>query len=189
MEPYAGPAALFIACVASGIVVPMPEDVSILVAGWQVGDGHLDPGPTAAAAYLGTLGRDALAYTAGRVVGERLDESRFARRLGLGRLSRLRARYEARAERLLFLARFAIGVRSLLYFVSGTLGVPARRFLVTDGLGLLLTTPLLLWLGARYGADASAWLAGVLVHQRWMLAGLLAVGAGAWWWRRSFRSA
>lgn len=187
-ETYAGPFALFLACAASGLVMPVPEDVAILVAGWQVEQGTLAPLPAFAAALTGTLTRDTLAFLVGRVVADRLAESRFARRFGLGRVLRLRERMAERAARAVFWARFAIGVRSILYFVGGTLDISFRRFLVLDLLGLLITTPLLLGLGGRYGTAATAWLTGALVHQQALLGTLTFLGVAAWLLSRYRRS-
>jgi membrane protein DedA with SNARE-associated domain len=176
-------ASLFGLCLTSGIVVPLPEDVAILSAGWAVREGRMDLGSAFLGAFAGTLARDVIAFLVGRIAGDRL-WALAGWLVGVDRLGRARARFEAAAHRSVFLTRFAVGMRAPLYFVAGTLRFPFRRFLLLDVLGLLVTTPLLLWIGGKSGPTASAWLVAVLPHQRLVLGGLAAVLVVAWAWRR-----
>jgi membrane protein DedA with SNARE-associated domain len=175
-EAYEGPLALAGACLVSGLLVPLPEDIAILVAGWQMHQGTLSLPAGALAAVVGTFGRDALAFGAGRLTMRRaLAEGRLARLLRSRRIAAARAQIESRGDGLLFAARFAIGMRSALYFAGGTTDRPFLRFAALDALGLAITTPLLLGLGWSYGPDATEWLHDALAHQRGLLA--LAVSA------------
>jgi len=175
-------------CLVSGILMPIPEDVMILAAGWGVQDGTLALGPTVVAVAAGTFARDALAYALGQRAGARLWA--WATRItGEAALDRARRWYANHASATLFLTRFAIGFRVPLYFVGGSTGVPFRRFAALDAVGLALTTPLLLWIGARAGPTAADDLKAALAHQRLVL-GLLAVALLLTWaWRRRRRSA
>ena len=58
---------LFLACLVSGILVPVPEDVALLVAGWQMHEGGLPVVSGALAGFFGTFARDTLAFSAGRM--------------------------------------------------------------------------------------------------------------------------
>lgn len=170
-------AALFVGCALSGILVPLPEEVPLVVGGMAVARGELTLAAALLAGAAGTLLRDALAYALGRLAGPRL-EAWLRRRFG-ARMTRAIAAYEVRdahqRDRLVFATRFAPGVRGPLYVVAGLLRVPARRFLAIDGVGLAVTTPLTLWLGMRWGAPALDLLHAALGHQRAVLGGLVAV--------------
>ncbi|MFZ5476598.1 MAG: DedA family protein [Myxococcota bacterium] len=159
------PAALLLACLGSGLVVPLPEDVALLVAGWRTREGSIGVGEALLFGTVGTLGRDAIAFGLGRLVGPRV-EGRVQRWFGAARLARAHALFQRHGTRMLFLTRFLVGVRAPLYFVGGSLGFPARRFLQLDLLGLAITVPLTLWLGATFGESAAHWLAAVIAHQR-----------------------
>ena len=179
------PLALFLACLVSGLLVPLPEDVALLVAGWRVRTGELDAAHALVAGFAGTLGRDLFVFGLGGLVGPRLERlPRVRRLLGEGRMARAHALFEARGAPMLFLTRFAVGLRAPLYWVGGTLGFPLRRFLLLDAVGLALTVPATLWAGYTFGEDAALGLHAALAHQRMVLAALVLIGAVAWWFRR-----
>lgn len=176
--------ALLVACLVSGLLVPLPEDAALLVAGWQVETGRLGLSGAIAAGFVGTLGRDVIAFGLGALVGPRLERLPLVRRfLGEARLARAHALFERHGPRMLFLTRFAVGLRAPLYFVGGSLAFPVRRFLLLDAIGLAITVPLTLWLGGTFGEGAAQALKAALGHQRIVLTTLL-VGVGVWWiWR------
>ncbi len=176
-----GPLALFFACLVSGLLVPLPEDVALLVAGWQLRAGDLTLTDALVAGFVGTLGRDLIAFGLGTLVGPRLERLPLVRRaLGEARLARAHALFEHHGSRMLFLTRFAVGLRAPLYFVGGSLAFPLRRFLLVDALGLALTVPLTLWLGSAFGEDAAAGLKVALAHQR-VVVSLVVLAALTWW--------
>ena len=178
---------LFGVCLASGLVMPIPEDVAILSAGWAVREGRMGLAAAFAGAFAGTLVRDMLAFVLGRFAGERL-WGLAGRIFGAARLDAGRARFDRAAGQTVFLTRFAVGMRAPLYFVSGTLRFPFRRFVVLDTLGLCVTTPILLWIGAESGPAAAEWIVAVLPHQRLVVAGALALLViSGLVWRRSRR--
>ena len=213
---------LFIACFVSGVLVPVPEDVPLILAGLAVARGEMPLAVAVTAGASGTLARDGLLFALGRLAGRR-----FARRAktragvrpvvrewaagdppptkGLQvrrfrilaprfqvrvtrairpRLAGALLRFEGRSPRqqdvIVFLTRFAIGARGPLYFVAGLLKVPARRFVALDLLGLVITTPLCLWVGYRWGEASALWLTDVLAHQRPVLVAVVAVIALSW---------
>ena len=175
-----GPLALFVACLVSGLLVPLPEDVALLVAGWEIRKGALDPIAAGLAGLMGVLGRDVIAFSLGRVLGPRIEGLPWVRRiLGEHRLERSHALWERWGARMLFLTRFAVGMRAPLYFVGGALGYPASRFVGLDLAGLVLTVPLTLWAGWRFGPGAAEALTSALAHQRVLLA-LLVVSCLGW---------
>lgn len=172
-------AALFAGCVVSGILVPLPEEVPLLVAGMAIARGELGFAEALAAGAVGTLLRDGSIYGAGRLAGPGL-QAFLRRRLG-ARLDRAIAAFEARddrqRDRFVFATRFLPGVRAPLYLVAGLLDVSLPRFLILDTVGLAITTPLTLAAGQRWGAPALDLLHAALGHQRAVLAGLLTVVA------------
>jgi membrane protein DedA with SNARE-associated domain len=186
MDAAATPVSLLIACLASGTVVPVPEDVALLVAGHAVAQGHLGYAAAFGAGFAGTLARDGLAYAAGRAVAPHL-ESRWLRRVaGSRRVARARALLARHGDRMVFATRFAVGLRAPLYFASGLMGFPVARFVVLDLVGLLLTVPLALWLGGWAGPPAAEAVRAALSHQR-LLVGGLAIAGLSWLYVRRRR--
>ena len=179
-------AALFLACLMSGVVVPVPEDVPIILAGLGVARGEIPFATALLAGAGGTLMRDSLAFSLGRFAGPRIEA--FARRRFGQRLDRAIGRFETSSARgqdgLVFLTRFAAGVRGPLYFVAGLLGVSPKRFVALDALGLAFTPPLCLWIGMRWGEGAVALIQQGLAHQRPVVGALLVLGAAFFGVRR-----
>ena len=178
-------AALFLACLMSGVVVPVPEDVPIILAGVGVARGEIPLSMALLAGAAGTLIRDSLAFSLGRFAGPRIEA--LARRRFGPRLDRAIDKFEASTQRgqdgFIFLTRFAAGVRGPLYFVAGFVGASPKRFLVLDALGLAVTTPLCLWIGMTWGDGAVALIQQGLAHQRPVVAALV-LGAAIFLFRR-----
>ncbi len=181
--------ALFVACLVSGVVVPFPEDVPLLLAGVAVGRGEMALPAAAAVGIVATFCRDAGFFAAGRYAGPRF-HALLARILG-PRLARATARFQGRSrsrqDAVVFLTRFAAGMRGPLYLVAGLLGVPPRRFAVLDLIGLALHVPLVLWIGMTYGQAAATALEGILSDQRPVLLALGLIGLIVWGRRRQLR--
>jgi membrane protein DedA with SNARE-associated domain len=178
--------ALFLACLMSGVVVPVPEDVPIILAGMGVVRGEIPLSMALVAGAGGTLLRDSLAFSLGRFAGPRI-EAMARRRFG-SRLDRAIGKFENSSARgqdaFVFLTRFAAGVRGPLYFVAGFVGASPQRFLALDALGLALTTPLCLWIGMTYGDSAVDLIQHGLAHQRPLVAAILVLGAAIFLSRR-----
>jgi membrane protein DedA with SNARE-associated domain len=180
MDAPGTPLSLFLACLASGTLVPLPEDVALLVAGHAAAQGRIGYGAVLIAGTLGTLGRDVLAYLAGRLVAPHLETSRWLKRVaGSRRIAHARGLLARHGTRMVFATRFAVGLRAPLYFASGTLGFPFARFLALDAVGLLVSVPLTLWLGAWAGPTAAEAVQGALAHQRVAVGVVIVVGL-AW---------
>lgn len=182
------PQSLALICLISGLLFPLPEDIALLLAGWAIRQGKMELGAVWVAAYFGVLGRDTIAFGCGYLLEERLERWSLGRRLlASRRLQRARDIFQRRGASMLLLTRFAVGMRAPLYFAAGMLGHRFRVFLLADLLGLLITTPLTLWLGWRFGEHAAETLKELLTHQRAILASLLVILAGRWWYLRKRR--
>ena len=151
----AGPAAVFLVCLTSGILVPIPEDGVTLFIGYLISQGELDPWVTVPLAVLGIFGRDSIAFGLGR----------GARSIASGRGKgekkephRLVAKAQILAKRLgrgsLYAARLAVGLRLGLYVAAGLAGHTWKRFLIYEMIAVPIVVPFYLWLGATFGPDA-----------------------------------
>jgi membrane protein DedA with SNARE-associated domain len=183
LESVTGYPGLLLACAASGVVLPFPEDFPLLYAGMRVADGDWGWGATILVATIGVALRDALAWTFGRVLGDLLLNREGVRRWvgarGIDRARRLVTRHGAGA---VLLGRFMIGFRSPVFAVAGAMGVPLRSFATWDGLGLALAVPLTVALGYEFGQPLVE--AGFLLLQRTrLLVAVLVIASvalGAW---------
>lgn len=149
---------LFFVLTLCGIGLPLPEDVPMILAGIFVAKGDMHFAGALAISIAGVLAGDTLLYLAGRRLGKKaLRSPLIEKKLGKRRLRRLRALYRLRGDRVVFFARFVMGVRLVAFFLAGALAVRYRRFLLLDGLGALLSVPVWIalgtWLGHTYGDD------------------------------------
>lgn len=187
LQGIAGYPGLFLACLGSGLVVPLPEDFPLLYAGMRLATGEFGL-VVFPIALLGVGCRDLIAWGIGRLLGGALLHRPLVQRLlGAQRLERARALVVEHGALAVFLGRFLIGFRAPIFLVAGATGVRMRAFLLYDGLGLLIVVPITLALGWGFGeplVEAVFW----LLQRTRLSIGLLALGAGLVFAWRSVRA-
>jgi membrane protein DedA with SNARE-associated domain len=180
-----GPAAVFLACMLSGLGIPVPDDFPLLMAGWQIQVGEVALWPTSLAAFAGVFLRDLLAFSIGywvRRVGHHPRMAFLHRSTRFRQVERLVERFGHRA---IWFARFAVGLRVPLYIASGLAGDSYRRMIAINLPWLLLTVPLTIWLGWRYGEASITWLVRHLTQRPIFSSAVLLITLGLLWsaWR------
>lgn len=128
---YAGISLLLI---LTGLGLPVPEEVIIIVAGVASSQGALDPWGAWAACFLGAMAGDTATYAVGRRFGHRLLRERtwFSRLITPARERQIEKMIQQHGIKVFVLARFMIGVRSAIYLTAGILRVPFRRFMLVN---------------------------------------------------------
>jgi dephospho-CoA kinase len=164
----------------------IPAEATVLVAGFLASLGYFGVGEVLAATLLGGFAGDQIGYLLGRYGGYRVVASR-------GRVGRLWRRY-ARSATALFqrrsiiavsLARFVSFVRTLMPWFAGMSGMPWRRYVVFDALGVIGWGTISVAAGYLAGnswqvvASALGTLSGVLIA--------VLLLAGFMWFRRGKR--
>ncbi len=150
-HPYLGLAVLII---PSGLGLPIPEDISLLVAGYLC-----YKNPEYASLWLMipwamflVLGSDLLLFYIGRAVGERIVNVPFLKRVFTPqRLEMCQELFEAHGGKILFAGRFMPGLRAPLFFTAGHLKVPAIKVILYDGGAALLSVPTIIILAWWFG--------------------------------------
>ena len=146
---YLGPFLVLLLC---GMGLPLPEEVTLIGSGILVSQGRADfllISLTCSAAIL--LG-DLMPFFLGRHYGKSVLRIPFiARILHPERFSRVERRFLEHGNWATFLCRFLPGVRIPGYFVAGTMGMKFWRFLLLDGLGVLISVPLSIHVGHLFG--------------------------------------
>ncbi len=136
---------LFAALLAAGVGAPLPEDLTLLVAGALVRRGVLPFGTALAVCFAGVVIGDFILFHVARRVGvaaaraAKIDASpRWAR------VDRLLSRHGAW---IVFAARFVGGMRAATFGTAGARGMPFARFALVDVLAAALSVPLIVGLG------------------------------------------
>jgi membrane protein DedA with SNARE-associated domain len=173
----AGYPGLALLILAENLLPPIPSELILPLAGFQVAKGELD----FAAAVLWSTGGSVLGalaiYALGRHGGRPLlRRHRRLLRLRERDLDRADRWFLRRADRTVLLGRLVPGVRSVVSFPAGVAGMGLGRFVVLTALGSAAWNALLIGAGWRLGSDYER--AGDLVGQAsTVVAGALAAGA------------
>ncbi len=187
LEIASGASALQVAAVTTwlllqGCVLPsVPEEILIASLGMLVGQGRIAPALAFAAVLAGLLPANAFALLLG-TLGRRgaRPGGRIARLLGAPAVARALETVRRHGPVVVVATRFLPLVRGPVYLAAGLSGLGLRRFVLLDAAAACVQVPLLLWLGARLGQDASLEVA--LQRLGWLAAGLgaaaLLVAAG-----------
>ena len=188
LSPHAALLA-FVLLLAGGLALPIPEDVVLVSAGIVAGLGHAGLADMLVITFLGVLLGDVAMYAIGWHWGDRIRQWRFFDRLvSAEREAGIRAAFARRGIWFVFAARFLWGIRVAVYLVAGmSRQITPARFLLADGLAVLLTVPVKVVLGF-YGAHHRARLEQALHTEErviGILAGSILLLLTLWWlWRR-----
>ncbi len=145
----------------STCVVPLPEEATLLAAGFAARLGRVSLVGAMAAAWSAVMVGDALGYAIGRFFLAAIVRTRLGQRIFPGRWrlwgEGMVARHGARA---VFLARFLVGLRGFVYFAVGAARLPFPRFLLFNAAAAALEVGGLVALGFAFGELRERYLLG-----------------------------
>lgn len=144
--------AAFVVLLLCGVGLPLPEEVTLIGSGILYYRGEVEFVPIVLVCSSAILIGDSIPYWLGRRYGMNALRIRWvARILHPERLARLRRRFAEHGNKAVFACRFFPGIRIPGYFLAGTMEMGYPRFLLLDGLGVLLSVPASIWLGKVFG--------------------------------------
>ena len=143
-----------------GFGLPIPEDISLIAAGyfaWR-GDHGLYPGLNVHKAFAvclaAVLGGDTLAFFFGRLAGRRVLASSLARRYFTPkRQLRVRAYFRKFGSKVVLVGRFTPGLRFTIFFTAGTLHVRPSVFFIYDFVAAAFSVPVLVYTAWFFGGQ------------------------------------
>lgn len=188
--PYIGIAMVFAIC---AIGLPLPEELVLIAAGYVCAKF-----PEKASLYwmmiwcaTSIVSFDLAPYLLGRVFGARLLRIRWMRVIVTRRrLADFDRWFRKRGDLVIFFARFLAGIRTIAFFTAGVMKMPARRFLLLDGLGITIIVPLMIFLGYRGAGVIDVVIERVQAVERglvWTISGAIVVLVVWWLFRRRAR--
>jgi membrane protein DedA with SNARE-associated domain len=138
-----------------GLGLPLPEDITLILAGVLAYEGIADVWVMIGVGMVGVLLGDSIIFFLGYHYGSRIAKMRLFRRvLSEERLQAARKKMkEKKGYRILFFARFMPGLRAPFFFTAGTLHVPYRTFLLYDGSAALISVPLIVYAAYHFGGE------------------------------------
>lgn len=165
---------LFGGLVVAGLGVPLPEDILLLAAGSLSHRTGLSPLLVVPVCMLGVLLGDSLLFNSARRLGESAIERPMFRRLLPPKVrQRVEALMRKRGPVIIFVARHVAGLRAPVFALAGMHGMPLKRFLVWDALGMLISVPVTIALGYFFSEHLDRVRAGVDHAEHWVLGGVV----------------
>jgi membrane protein DedA with SNARE-associated domain len=132
----------FIVLLLCGLGAPLPEEVTLIGCGYLLHLHKVGFLPITIVCATAILLGDSIPYWLGRHYGLAALKTRWvAKVLHPERFAKLERRFEENKNWSIFTCRFLPGLRIPGYFVAGTLRMSFTRFIVLDGLGVLLSVP------------------------------------------------
>ena len=152
--------ALVIVLILTGEGLPIPEEVPVITAGVLSAHGQLIPWLAFACCLVGALIGDVLMYWIGYHFGRSVLQSQtwWARFLKPEREAKIERMIEQHGLKVLFLARFLVGLRSPVYLSAGILRVSFRRFFLTDLFCATTVIGTFFLLSFHYGTVIVGWI-------------------------------
>ncbi len=182
---------ILLAMVAENLFPPIPSEIVLPLAGYEVFRGNLTFALTVLAATAGSLIGALILYAVGRY-GGRPAIDRWGRLLRVSNADVDRAErwFDRWGDWIVLVSRMIPLVRSVVSVPAGILEMSVPRFVVLTTIGSLLWNFLLVGAGYQLGSrweDVSA-VVGQFSDVMKVVAVLAVVGAGIWLWRRRRRT-
>jgi len=135
-----------------GLGMPIPEDLSLIAAGYFSYKGVLNVHKAFVVCWSAVLLGDTCAFLMGRWFGRRVLASGLARRYFTPRRQRrVRAYFRKFGNRVVFLGRFMPGLRFSIFFSGGMLHLRPSVFVIYDSLAAAISVPVLVYLAWFFG--------------------------------------
>jgi membrane protein DedA with SNARE-associated domain len=163
----------------SGVGLPVPEDIPLILAGYLCFYGYADPWVLFPLAFWAVLGADLMVFMLGRRYGHHVPKLPLMRRfLTEKRLARTEGLLHQHGGKFMFAVRFLPGLRAPAIFTAGNFRVPYWKFLMYDGGAALVSVPVILGLSyyfANHLEQVRVWIAN---GERGAIAVIVLVAAG-----------
>jgi len=185
--------AAFALLVLAGLAVPIPQDITLLMSGYLVNRGVMNPAVTVPVCIAGALGGDIVLFWIARGSANRLVRSRMLGSvLTPERFARAEVALARHGGKTIVVARHVAGLRAAVTAVAGATGMPFGRFLLWDTLSAFPSVGLMLALGYVF-SDRLNWVTRKVTHvEHWAAAAAVAltvIAILAWrLWKRVARS-
>jgi membrane protein DedA with SNARE-associated domain len=134
---------IFLVLFAAGLGVPIPEELPIAGAAALASQGIVKWWIALPVCFVAVVAGDVVLYWIGHHWGERILEWRFTRRiLTKNRETKLLDGYRRHGVKIVFTARFIMGLRAAAFLTAGIAKFPFWKFLAIDGGAALIGVPL-----------------------------------------------
>jgi membrane protein DedA with SNARE-associated domain len=180
--------AITIVLILTGLGLPIPEEVAIIAAGVLASQGQLNPYLALLSCMVGVLIGDLVIYGIGHRFGRNVvrEHPYWASLVNAQREARVEQMIRRHGAKVLFVARFLVGLRAAVYLTAGILRMPLARFLLIDLCCASVVVSSFYLLSFHFGQEILFWIrrAEILITVVVVLV-LFSVGLVFW---RSYRA-
>lgn len=177
LEGTAAYAAIFAVLLGCGLGVPIPEDVTLITAGYLAYWENIDLYWAIVIGFVGVLVGDIFLFMLGRHYGERILKWRLISFIITPeRFREAKKTIGQKGKWVCFTARFLAGLRAPIFLTAGVLGVRPIVFVTMDALAALLSVPLITYIGFFFGGEIEVAIHYVRRFERYILIGLAILG-------------
>lgn len=149
MMPYV---LVFVVLLACGLGLPIPEDITLFVAGMLAYYGKVNIVAMVLVSMAGVLIGDSSIFLLGAKYGSEITKKPFfSKILTPERLDTVKEKLHQHGNKVIFVSRFMPGLRAPTFFCAGSLHLPYKVFLLYDGLAALISVPLIVWVVYHFG--------------------------------------
>ena len=139
--------------VLSTLVVPLPEELALLWAGY-VSHGNIPVVLAGVAAFLGVMVGDAASYLLGRTVLPKFLETRLGKRMVNRKMRKWGEEFvKQHGFRAVLLGRFLVGLRGPVYLAIGAAKLPAWKFIALNSAAGAIEVGVMVGIGYEFGAS------------------------------------
>lgn len=151
---------IFILIVLSGYVIPVPEEVMLLLAGYIAALGFNNFYFTLIFAIMGVLVGDNILFWLSKKSGSKLID-RLKRKIRKHKLMKYRNLMKNNIGKTIFVLRFIIGLRFFGPFLAGSLKVKWTTFQLYNFLAVAIYVPIIVFLGYYFHTRLALIITGV----------------------------
>ncbi len=175
---------VFVLLLFAGLGFPISADLVLLTCSYIAYTGNAEYFYLIPISIFAILLSDTLMYWIGKNLGYRLTQVwPLKNLLTPTRIENAKASFHMHGYRIVFLARFMPGIRTVFMFTSGLLNLRYWKFILHDFAGALIVIPCMLY--------SMKWVAGnkdsimEFIHRfQWLILGLVAIYFIFWWIKR-----
>jgi membrane protein DedA with SNARE-associated domain len=128
--------------------------------------------------YFGIIIGDSMIFFAGRRIGSRVGQKAggfFSSIVTPEKRARVEQLFAKHGEKIIMLARFLPGVRSVTYFTAGSVGMKWSHFVFFDSVAALVSAPIFVFLGYKFGGELDALIQQIRKGQQGVLIAMAAI--------------
>jgi membrane protein DedA with SNARE-associated domain len=174
-NPFFYPA-VFLSLLLAGLGFPISADLVLLTVGYIAYRGDAAYPVLIAVSIAGILLSDTGMYWIGKSLGTRLvNVWPFRKALTPERIARAEDSFRKQGYRVVFLARFMPGIRTVFMFTSGLLGLNYGKFILYDLAGAMIVVPVTIY-SVRWAAGNKDAILSALQRGQWVVLAVVALG-------------